>query len=806
MNDAVDHSRPPYVAMSLIAGSLLILQITLMRLMSVTLWYHFAFMMISLALLGSGIAAATIYRWPDWWRKNTDRLHIISTALFTVSLVVCPALYLALPLEVTVSVTGAIHLALTIMIFLIPFSLGGLVIASLIARHPEQVSRLYFADLGGAALGALATVGLLKLFSAQVVLIGLGLLPLVALFDLWPRQVQYISSHKSFMRWAGCALVVWVVGLSLLGTDLYQVRYTKTKDETRPLWERWNPLARITVLPGAALGMTGNFGFGWALSSTWVPKQVDQMWIEQDASAGTPITRFDGSFEGLDHLGLDVTSFGYDVFAPETVCIIGPGGGRDVLTALYFDVESIDAIELNPDIVEAVNEVYGEFSGHIYSHPKVHVHIDEARGFLTHEDAQYDLLQISMIDSWAASLSGAFSLAENNLYTVEAFTLFLNRLNESGVLSVSRWYYGTTQAETIRLVSLSVAALKRLGVADPLAHLAVIQNDNVATALVKKTPLTDAEIDGILLRVSELQYRTLWIPHQDNLLPSPLFKYLSNIDNPSALGETFNFDYSAPTDDRPFFFQMRRGLTFSATEATTGDWKASSIGVFTLSILLVVLFVLSLFFVLGPLLSRSPEGTTPLAFWRSHAKPLLYFMGIGFGFLAIEIALIQRYVLYLGHPIYAVTIVIFSLLLGSALGSFLSEKWTAAKLTSRTHSRAMLIILALALVQTLGTSSLFAITQGWPWFTRALVSVALMLTFGVALGAGFPMGIARLRTELGTSGIAWMWGVNTVCSVLASALAIMIAVHYGYTAALFFGIASYALCWATARLPWGVNH
>jgi hypothetical protein len=247
---------------------------------------------------------------------------------------------------------------------------------------------------------------------------------------------------------------------------------------------------------------------------------------------------------------------------------------------------------------------------------------------------------------------------------------------------------------------------------------------------------------------------------------------------------------------------MRRGLTFSAEAATTGDWKASSIGVFTLSILLAVLFTLSLLFVLGPLLSRSPENMTPLAFWRSHAKPLLYFTGIGFGFLTIEIALIQRYVLYLGHPIYAVTVVIFSLLLGSALGSFLSEKWTGEKFTSRTHAFAMLTIMGLALVQTLITPGLFAVTQGWLWGARALVSVALMMSFGVALGMGFPMGVARLRAELGTSGIAWLWGVNTVCSVLASALAIMIAVHYGYTATLLFGIASYALCWAMARLPW----
>lgn len=491
MADTMTSSRPPYLAMSLIAAAILILQITLMRLMSVTLWYHFAFMMISLALLGSGIAAAIIYRWRDWWRENMDRLQIIATALFTISLVVCPALYLQLPLEVTVSATGAFHLVLTVLIFLIPFTFGGFVIASLITRHSEHVGRLYFADLGGAALGALATVGLLNLFSAQTVLIGVGILSLIALIDLWSRTQTMKSRNKSLLGWCVSSLLIWLVGLSLLGTDVYQVRYTKTRftktnTEVRPLWEKWNPLARVTVLPGDALGGTEGYAFGWALSPTWKPKKVDQLWIEQDASAGTPITRFDGTFENLDHLGLDVTSFGYDVFRPQKVCIIGPGGGRDILTALYFDATQIDAIELNPDIVRAVNDIYGEFSGYIYSHPKVSAHIDEARGFLTREASSYDFLQISMIDSWAAALSGAFSLAENNLYTVEAFALFLNRLADSGVLSVSRWYYGDTQAETIRLVSLSIAALKRLGNSDPLA---VIRHNNVANVLLKKNSI-----------------------------------------------------------------------------------------------------------------------------------------------------------------------------------------------------------------------------------------------------------------------------------------------------------------------------
>ncbi|MFQ5606821.1 MAG: hypothetical protein ACE5GA_02655 [Candidatus Zixiibacteriota bacterium] len=800
-------NRPPYFAMALIAAAVLVLQITLMRLTSVTLWYHFAFMMISLALLGSVISAAIIYRWREWWKSNTDQLQIVSTALFAISLTVCPIVYLQLPLGVTVSIGGALNLLATATLFLIPFTLGGFVIASLITRHSDMVSRLYFADLGGAAVGALAAVALLKQFSAPSILAGLGLLSLIALFDLGRNSGRQIRDIGNLWVSIGAATLICSAGLALnaSGSDLFRVRYTKTKEEVRPLWEKWNPLARITVMPGATLEGPSGYGFGWALSPTWTPRKVDQMWIEQDASAGTPITRFDGSFDGLEHLRLDVTSIGYHVFQPENVCVVGPGGGRDILTALSFDASLVSAIELNPDIVSAVNDIYGDFSGKIYSHPKVRTYVDEARGFLTRDTMKYDFLQISMIDSWAAALSGAFSLAENNLYTVEAFSLFLSRLSDSGALSVSRWYYGATQAETIRLVSLCYAALRSSGAVDPFAHLAVIRLDKVATVIVKKSPLSDVEIDRINHSARALEFKLLWIPGKRNILPSPLLDFIDNAHNEEALHTRFDFDFAAPTDDRPFFFQMRRGLTFSASRAELGDWKASSVGVFTLSVLLAALSVLALVFVAAPLLTRPPAGMSATDFWRSHKRPLMYFIGIGIGFMTLELALIQRFVLYLGHPIYAVTIVIFSLLLGGGLGALVSGRLSEKINPVRTHSRALLFVLVLALAQIFISPALFAATQGWPWLARAITSVLLLVSLGVTLGTAFPLGIKRLRRELGTEGVAWLWGVNTVCSVLASVLTVTIAIHYGYTVTLLIGVAMYALTWAMARLKWSVG-
>lgn len=793
-------TRPPFFAMALIACCMVALQVALMRVTSVTLWYHFAFMMISLALLGGGIGSAIIYRWREWWSSQAASLEIKATIGLIVSLVIIPPVYLNSNLGIAVSLGGALNLLITVTLFLIPFTLGGFVIASLIARYTAEVSRLYFADLGGAALGSLATVGLLFALPAPVILVAVGVLPLLALIELTPR----VADAGSLTKLSLITAAVWAVGVALsFGTELYTIHYTKTRIQPPPLWESWNPYARITVLPQEAVIDRGGLAFGWALSSTWRPKRLEQRWVEQDASAGTPITPFDGTFDELEHLGLDITAFGYDVFRPKDVCIIGPGGGRDILTALYFDAERVTAIELNPDIVYAVDTVFGEFTGHIYSHEKVSAHVDEARGFLTRDSGTYDLLQISMIDSWAAAVAGAFSLAENNLYTEEAFSLYLNRLNDSGILSVSRWYMGETQAEAIRLVSLCYQALKRSGAVNPLDHLAIIRNRNVVTALVKKTPLTEDDLESIWLRASSLKFKPLYMPGDYLLAPTALLDFCDNIDNAEALDRKFTFDWVASTDDRPFFFQMRRGLTLSPTETHKDDWKAGTVGMFSLSVLLVILSALALLFVVGPLLTHPKSEITPKEFWKSYQKPLWYFVGIGLGFLTIEISLIQRYVLYLGHPIYAVTVVIFSLLIGGAIGSLSQKKLCGENPTRKTHSTIVLIIIALAALQASLVPQLLAATQGIAWIARASVTVALVGSLGLALGLGFPLAVSRMRNETGVDGIAWLWGVNTVCSVLASVVAIFVAIQYGYTASLSLGIAAYVLCLLIARLPWG---
>ncbi|MBN4076486.1 hypothetical protein JYT16_02085 [Gemmatimonas aurantiaca] len=797
-------SRTPLFAMALIAGCMVALQVALMRVASITLWYHFAFMMISLSLLGGGIGSAVIYRWRDWWSANAPRLEVISTLGLIISLVVVPPAYLNADLGITVSLEGALNLLITVTLFLIPFTFGGFIIASLISRYTVDISKLYFADLGGAALGSLATVGLLFLLPAPVILVALGVLPLLALLQL----LTHTDNSRKLKQYTMITSAFWIVGVALsFSTDLYRIHYTKTRVQPPVLWESWNPYARITVLPQEAVIEHGGFAFGWSLSSTWQPKKLKQLWIEQDASAGTPITPFDASadepFKRLDHLGIDVTAIGYNIFRPKTVCIIGPGGGRDILTALYFNAEHITAIELNPATVYAVDTVFGDFTGHIYSHEKVSTHVDEARGFLTRDSASYDLLQISMIDSWAAAVAGAFSLAENNLYTVEAFSLFLERLTDDGILSISRWYMGTTQAEAIRLVSLCYQSLKYSGVENPMDHLVIIRNRKVITALVKKSAFTDEELAQIWSRSSFLLFKPLYTPGDYLLSPTALLDFCDNIDDETYLNNNFEFDWVASTDDRPFFFQMRRGLQFSPTETHKDDWKAGTVGIFSLSVLLVILTGLASLFVIGPLLTHPKSELTPKEFWRKYQKPLWYFVGIGLGFLTIEISLIQRYVLYLGHPIYAVTVVIFSLLLGGAFGSLSQQKLCGTNPSRKTHVTVLLVIIVLSIMQMLLAPLLLSATQGIAWILRAGITTALVGSLGVALGLGFPLAVSRMRSETGVDGIAWLWGVNTVCSVLASIVAIFVAIQYGYTASLSLGIAAYVLCLLIARLPWG---
>ena len=471
-----------FVVMFFVAGGVLLYEISITRLLSVVLWYHFAFLAVSLALLGLGVPGV-------WYSLRPPTKHSKANALLCAGL--------AIPLSIIVIVhppwpsgtSQGLVVAGVVLSILVPLlSLGTAVCLLLLQAPGRVVARMYAADLLGATVAACLVVPLMHVVSTPKLLAAVGFLPLGA--------VLFVSQGWRRKLAAGFALVL---ALSLLSGNAYQLRHNKSYSEAglEVLYEKWTPTARLTVFPGIIWLKDPEVEFGWGMGSEFRGTGIEQLWVDQDGSAGTPMTRLQGAAEDLDHLFYDVTSVGFQLSDPETVCIVGAGGGRDILTALKAGAKHVDAVELNKQMIDLAAEVFGEYTGGVYSLPGVRAHASEGRSFLTRSQVEYDLIQISLIDSWAATTAGAYALSENYLYTVEAFELYLERLASGGVLSVSRWMKGAHQLESARLVVLVKAALENAGHANPLNHIAIVQGGRIATVLVSSEPLSDSDVSRL---------------------------------------------------------------------------------------------------------------------------------------------------------------------------------------------------------------------------------------------------------------------------------------------------------------------
>jgi hypothetical protein len=743
------------LAIALVSAAVMLYEVAITRILSVVLWYHFAFLAVSLAMLGLGAPGV-------WYSLRPASERSLERALLAAGLLVPLSIVLLFRLGNHVPDRPAFA---TVCILAPMLALGSAVCILLLRARGSEIARIYGADLLGAMLGALAVVPLMNVVPTPALVAGAGFLPLAALVALGgPR------------RGVGSAIAV-VLAAGLWWGEPFRLRYAKYYEEPESrLVEKWTPTARLTVFPRPFFLPDPASAFGWGMGSRYMPRPVEQLWLEQDGSAGTPITRFDGSLAALDHLLWDVTSVGDQVAAPARVCVVGVGGGRDVLAALASGAREVDAVELNGHIVDLVSRRFGAFSGDVYHLPGVRARVSEGRAFLTTTPARYDLVQISFIDSWAATAAGAYALAENYLYTVEAYRLYWNRLRPGGIVSTSRWLLGDRQLETVRLAFLVDEALRLEGVAEPRAHLAIVQGGGVATVLMSREPFTGPRGDALARVCRQRGFQQLWPvpPGGDARLAALLQR------GPRGLGG-LGIDLTPPRDDRPFFFQTL-GLFSRTDPALVARLSANEQAVVLLRQVLAIVCVLALVlfflpFALGRRLPRAP------GFWAGSA----YFAAIGAAFMLVEVPTIQKAILYLGHPSHATTIVLASLLFGAGLGSLGSGRVPPAALR-----RGGFVLVLATSAAGLGLEPLFRSTLGWPFALRALVTAALVGTVGFLMGFAFPAGMLRFSE----ANRAWFWAVNGATSVVASVVSLAFSMRFGFTRVALAGAAAYLVAWA----------
>ncbi|MFY9556628.1 MAG: hypothetical protein WAV20_16555 [Blastocatellia bacterium] len=762
--------RQIFLGISLITLSVLMLELSLTRLFSATMYYHFAFMAISLALFGSGASGVFIYIVQRGLKpERTGQWLSVAAMLFAISNVFSLYVILANPLTFETGPENYYRLARIYGAAALPFFFAGCAVTLAITRLAKDISRLYLFDLAGAALGCLLLIPVLNAMGAINIVLLVSALGATS-------GVLFGFANKGG-RAAAISSLVLAVGLTGLvvyngNTHRIDIRTSKGFDETKVLFSKWNSFSRITV--------EGDFETG--------------VEIKIDADAATGISK-DASNSAIhqDALGA-LSSLAHHLKHDANVLIIGPGGGNDVMAARVFEQKHITAVEINPiialDVMSA--EPFKGYSGSIYQQPDVRLVVDEGRSFIRNSPDRYDIIQATMVDTWAATAAGAFSLSENNLYTVEAFKDYVTHLTDDGVLTMTRWYFEPPD-QLLRLISLTRAMMNELGISNPSRHIMMVRDARTgydrtpATYIFKRSEFADEEVRAIEAVAQSSGFELLFTPLTR---PSNVFTQMIEAPDPAPLWASLETNVEPTRDNNPFFFNsVRLSNIWSVIEGTTGEWQKTNLGTSILFALLAITSVLVLLFIIGPLiLVRGRALATGAGAKLSY---LLYFACLGAGFIIVEVAMIQKFILFLGHPVYSLAVVLFSVLAFSALGSYLSGRITEEQMTV-TLMKLLLILVGLVMVYIIALPPIFYGLVHLARELRIVIAVVLMAPLAIVMGMPMPIGI-RILARNAPEIIPWAWGVNGATSVMGSVAALVIAILSGFNQALMIGAGLYLI-------------
>jgi hypothetical protein len=775
--------RSVYIGLFLVTLATLVFEILLTRIFSITLWYHFAFMAISVAMFGITVGALVVHLRPGWFPPEKLRQRLGESALYFGLLIVVSVLaHLLCPFDQPD--LQWLFLGINFLIIALPFVCSGVCVCLVLSRYPLQVNGLYAADLAGAALGCLAVFVLLRVMDGVAAAFATAFLACVGAAALAGR------SQLCGRAVVACGVLAALAGAQALLAHEQQplLRLTSAKGGTSatPVYERWNSFSRLTVFPGP------RGPAAWSLSPAYHgDSQARHYWLQIDSCAGTPFVEFDGDLAKVDYLKYDVANFVHHLRPGGSLCIVGTGGGRDVLTGLMFGKERIVGVEVNEDILDLANNRFGDFTGHLDRNPRVQLVNDEARSYLASVRDQFDVLQITFVDTWAATAAGAFTLTENSLYTREAWGVFLDRLKPGGVLAVSRGFYDKDKMyDLYRLTALARAALLDRGAARPQDHLVMVRHRASQTAntwggmallMVSQTPLSAHDLAEVRRHADALGFEIVLTPEGG---PIPDLVALARGEGAEEVAGRLRLDLSAPTDNRPFFFNLLRPRDWLQAGDVDPTRNPNVVAVAMLINLLIVVAVLTVLCVVVPL-ALTPNRP-PLA---EHGSLLVYFATIGLGFMLVEVALLQRLTVFLGHPTFALTTILFALLIAGGAGSFLS-----GRLGSGSRSRWIPLAGLLAAVTLVGlvTGPALRVFEASGTAVRVAVALGLVGTAGLFMGMALPTGL-KVATGAAPRLIPWLWGINGATSVFGSVLGAAIALAYGISTSYWSGVACYAV-------------
>ncbi|HIE50906.1 MAG TPA: SAM-dependent methyltransferase [Armatimonadetes bacterium] len=786
-------------AIGFLSGGVLAQEVLLTRLFSIIQWHHFAYLVISLALLGYGASGTFLTLTRRRLLPHFEPVYLAFSLAFAGTSVLAFALAQQVPFnpfEIIWDRRQQLYLLALYLLLFVPFFCGATCIGLALHKFAAQVPRLYFADLVGAGSGALLSVGVLFLIRPAQSLLAVACTGLASAWVL-----SRTARTRLAITLGGVAYLAFFGFLHPLTLNISPYKAlpaTLLLPQARILSERFSPLGLLHVVSSPAIRHAPG------LSLNYFGSLPPQRALFTDADSLSALVHWEGDRTRLEYLDYLSSALPYHLRQPRRVLVLGAGGGTDVLQALYHRAERVEAVELNPQVVQLVRGEQGDFADHLYDQPEVQVYVAEARGFLETTREKYDLIQLALLDSFSASSAGVYALSESYLYTVEALRIFFRRLQPEGMLSITRWLKFPPR-DGLKLLATAVAALEAQGVAEPAQHLVFIRSWKTSTLVVSRSPLGSEECAATRKFCDERSFDLIYLPglraeeaNQYNWLEgAPYYQAAQAI----LFGDREAFFAHSPfylepaTDDRPYFFHFFKWQSLPQLWKRLGrEWVLfAEWGYVVLVAALVQVVVVSVVLILLPLLALQREPTEA----GSKGRVFLYFLALGLAFLFIEMAFIQKFLLFLSHPLYAIAVVLCGFLVFAGAGSFCS---TALERRARRVSPiawAVTGILFTASVYLWGLDEIFRWTRGLPDTGRILLSLALIAPLAFFMGMPFPLGLRRVATEAPAL-IPWAWGINGCASVLSAVLATLLAIHFGFSRVVLLALGLYALaagCW-----------
>jgi predicted membrane-bound spermidine synthase len=798
--------RPPYLSLALLSASALAYEILLMRLFSIIQWHHFAYLVIALALLGYGFSGTLLWRFGERLVRHYRWSYSAAVLLFALSSLGAFLLAQAIDFNIEELLWNPRQVPRLILLFLLltlPFLFAaGAVCMTFMAFGEERTSTVYAADLLGAGAGSLAIIGLMYLLLPERILVVVSLAGVVAAW-LAVRELQLPNERRVH---AALGVIVLVL---LASAPHVRLTYSPYKGLAQTLHIKGSeviethssPLGYLTLVTSEEVPLRHAPGLSLIADSLPPP----QLGLFTDADNLSAITAYPDAPQALSYLDRTTAALPYHLQRPDKLLVIGSGTGSDLLLARYHDVNAIDALELNPQVVELVNQRFADYAGPVYDDPGTRLHIAEARDFLNHTDERYDLIQMALVDAAGASASGLYALNESYLYTREALALYLSRLAPDGYLAITRWIK-LPPRDTLKLFATALQAMQELGVAEPERRLVLIRSWQTGTLLIKNGPFSDGELDAVSRFCEERFFDLAYTPqitegesNRYNQLAEPYFHTATQVlasGDAEAFFDNYKFNLRPASDDRPYFHHFFKWPSFFEALELRGQGGMPLIewGYVILLVTLAVTVLIGALLILLPLALSTrnrPARSTGVDTWRV----VLYFFAIGLAFLFIEIAFIQRFLRFLHHPIYAIAVSLTAFLVFAGLGSRSCQGLSGRFGQDAVATAAITGIALLSLLYLLSLGWIFTALGNLPLMLKMLCSLALIAPLAFLMGLPFPLALTAVKRHAGPL-VPWAWGVNGYASVISASLATLIAIHFGFSSVILAAVAIYllALC------------